>query len=137
VDLWIQLWCGFRLRTSVGAGHPLSGRRRLVGPRPYRRVYGMTSNRSQSPRRTLTTAAVFGVLAGAALIAAPGTASATEPVGGCPVGFELTKPSWISTQGTFYGLSAADLNQDTFSCVRFLVNSPTELAFMDNRLPLS
>ena len=35
-----------------------------------------------------------------------------------------------------YSLVAADLNGDGLSCVRFLPQSPTELAFTDNRLPL-
>lgn len=91
---------------------------------------------ARSMRRSVAAVAAMGLVAGGALLGGAGLASAAEPVGGCAPGFRLELTSWIPSQGTFYGLQAADLNGDGWSCVRLLPQSPTELAFTDNRVPL-
>lgn len=92
----------------------------------------MRTTKSSFRRRSQYAVAAMTLVAGAALLAVPGTASADA---GCPSGFVLLPTAAITSQGTFYGLQSADLNKDGLSCVRYLSNSPTELAFMDNRLP--
>jgi hypothetical protein len=36
----------------------------------------------------------------------------------------------------FYGLQSADINGDGYTCIRLLPNSPTNIVFSDNALPL-
>jgi hypothetical protein len=72
-----------------------------------------------------------------ALVAAAATSAAAvgPPTGGCPVGFDLY-PESVLSQYPLGGLQGADLNGDDQTCIKWL-DTPTELVFVDNVVPVS